>query len=153
MGNYDCIHLIHADNDVLVKMLLEDVKHLYENGARNFLIIDVLPLDCAPVLASDNYLDKQARYIELWNERLWEGASRFAEECPETSVFVFSADEMMLELLRDVEAYGFAEGDEWKPDGKIWINSHFMVGISKHIHRLLAEKIALAVSLVEEESA
>ncbi|KZT74143.1 carbohydrate esterase family 16 protein [Daedalea quercina L-15889] len=114
MGIYDCISAHGEEEELrgLVGMLLDDVKHLYEKGARNFLVIDVPATDRAPVLFPQDSPGQLERYIQFWNELLREGASRFAEDFTDASIFVFSSNKMMCDLLDDAEEFGFKEGEE-----------------------------------------
>ncbi|KAH9930923.1 uncharacterized protein B0H18DRAFT_991881 [Fomitopsis serialis] len=138
----------------LVAMLMDHVKYMYAENARNFLILDVPAVNRSPVskLLAD-YANQLDGYISEWNELLHDSAREFTEteSYSDASLFLFSSHKMLSDLLDDAEEFGFIEGEEAKPDGKIWIRCADGVAFSKTVHRLLAEKMALAISLVEEE--
>ncbi|KZT74149.1 carbohydrate esterase family 16 protein [Daedalea quercina L-15889] len=134
----------------VVSMLFDSVHHVYEANARNFLIIDVPPGDRAPSSVDARLAHDLQRRITVWNEGLCTAAENFASKHSDASVFVFSSHKVFSDLLDDPEKFGFDDDDddEVEANGKIW-TSETDVNVSIAVHRLLAEKMADAISFVE----
>ncbi|KAH9842388.1 uncharacterized protein C8Q71DRAFT_732643 [Rhodofomes roseus] len=152
MGCYNCLEPDDSEEgglEHLVGMLIDHVQFLYSANARCFLIIDVPAVDRAPAHWED--ADRVRGQISDWNELLRESVCAFAEEeeYSDVSLFVFSSHKMLSDLLDDVEEFGFDEEDERRVNGKIWVDRED-VTVSKEVHRLLADKMQLAITLAEE---
>lgn len=125
-----------------LKMLLRAQEDLYEVGARNFLFIDVPPIDRSPageqncccarefngeflsvlVLQFVNPGDDSTmpRYQE-WNDGLKSSIAAFASSHPEVSALYFSSHQTFSRILDEPRQHGFTEEQAEKKMGRgIW---------------------------------
>ncbi|KAJ7061995.1 hypothetical protein C8F01DRAFT_1368676 [Mycena amicta] len=102
----------HAEN--MAKLFAAQEK-LYNRGARNFLFINIPPIDRAPAHGHE------ANYIN-WNTELDKAAASFAAAHSDCTVMIFSAWETFHALLDDPVAHGFRAGDESKAYGSVWVD-------------------------------
>ncbi|KAF7324897.1 Lipase-GDSL domain-containing protein [Mycena kentingensis (nom. inval.)] len=77
---------------------LQDTVHAY--GARNFLFINIPPIDRSPARG------QRQRYID-WNTELEKAVASFAAKHPECTVLLFSSWDVFNSFLDDPEVYGF----------------------------------------------
>ncbi|KAH9930932.1 uncharacterized protein B0H18DRAFT_1116638 [Fomitopsis serialis] len=143
----------NPDLQDVVSILFDSVQCMSNKArARNFLIIDVPPADRAPRMMTQGCSDDARWFIQVWNEHLRAAAREFAKDYPDVSLFVVSSHKVFSDLLDDPEEWGFEDEDAMETNGKIWTTDrHVPVSVSDKVHQMLADKIALAVSLVEED--
>ncbi|KAG8731251.1 hypothetical protein FRC11_004657 [Ceratobasidium sp. 423] len=87
---------------------------LYHTGARNFLFINVPPIDRAP-FGTEPTLGSR---VDAWNARLKRAAEAFQARRPDVSVFYYDAWALFTELLDNPEKYGFP--DTTTVGGSFW---------------------------------
>ncbi|KAJ7449239.1 hypothetical protein FB451DRAFT_754571 [Mycena latifolia] len=104
----------HADN---MATLLEAQEALFVTGARNFLFVNVPPIDRSPTRGT-----KRRNYVG-WNTALQTAAASFAAAHPDATVLIYSAWDTFNALLDDPEAHGFPVGDVRKAGGAIWYDN------------------------------
>ncbi|TFY55078.1 hypothetical protein EVJ58_g8477 [Rhodofomes roseus] len=138
-----------------ISLMFSSAGELYKKAsARNFLIVDTPPADRAPGIIEQGRSDDARWFIQFWNERLCAAAREFAGDHEDVSLFVFSSHKVLSDLLDDPEAFGFAEEDRTEENGKIWTEHPqwgIDVSVSDGVHRLLADKITLAMSRIDQE--
>ncbi|KAF7374855.1 hypothetical protein MSAN_00371500 [Mycena sanguinolenta] len=87
----------HGDN---LKTLFDAQETLYNTGARNYLFINVPPIDRAPAKGyAENYIN--------WNTALTDAATQFAAAHPDATVLIYSAWDTFTALLDDPASHGF----------------------------------------------
>ncbi|KAJ7148724.1 hypothetical protein C8R43DRAFT_1088345 [Mycena crocata] len=102
----------HAQN---LEKLFEHQETVYNTGARNFLFVNVPPIDRAPAKG------KRLSYIN-WNTELKKAAALFATTHPEATVMIYSSWDTFNVLLDDPEAHGFQVQDVRKAGASIWVD-------------------------------
>ncbi|KAJ7723284.1 hypothetical protein DFH07DRAFT_971632 [Mycena maculata] len=102
----------HGDN---LEKLFDAQETLCNHGARNFLFVNVPPIDRSPVRGH------APSYI-AWNVELKKAAPLFAERHPDATVMVYSAWDTFNVLLDDPEAHGFPPQDVRRREGSIWFD-------------------------------
>lgn len=80
--------------------------------------------------------------IETWNRTLRALASGFAEAASQASVFVFSSNTVIGDILDNPEYYGFTEDDITEECGDIWLDDLHMTGA---VHEVFAERLITAL--------
>lgn len=135
----------------VVKTLFQSVDYLYEKGARNFVVLDVPPLDRSPYARGGDdeplgFDPRMAQCVSIWNAFLDFEARAFTRSHPDASLFVVSTHALFDRLLDDPEV-GEDDGDD-KTEG-VWMCKKD-VPLSKKAQRYLAKEIALAFKRVEE---
>ena len=140
-----------------MELLFDAVHDLYvKAGARNFLFIDVPPINRSPggkttqqqeiytteltfsyTLASLIESDISERY-ERWNELLLTQAEEFAESSKKATVLVFSSHDVLSDVLDKPEEYGFQKSDVNEAGEGIWEDQ---LHLTSAVHHILAEQI------------
>ena len=114
-----------------MKILFKAQEMLYDNGARNFLFIDVPPmqrsplgsvsgtplivpqlsptLKVTPITSWAVFRKRNGDPYENWNTELQKSVGLFAEAHPDATVFIFSAFEVFSRLLSGSRSMGDAD--------------------------------------------
>ncbi|TFK76392.1 hypothetical protein BDN72DRAFT_830957 [Pluteus cervinus] len=130
----------HAKNMETLFGLQED---LYQSGARNFLFVDVPPVNRSP--AAPAGLERSPS-IENWNEELAKAIKAFVEVHQDISAFFFSSSELFTKVLDNPEEYGFTEKDKRKAGGSIWADR---LHPTSKVHDLIAKEVGEFLSSIE----
>ena len=145
--------------DIFKKLFAEITKLYVKAGARNFVIIDVPPIDRSPQGKSDSIhflqvtIDRRkvtytlssesvADRVEEWNFFLQNKVLNFAEAYTQATVFLFSSHRVLKEILEDPERFGFDADDPDTKRGRIWRDK---LHLTSEIHDLLAERLYAAL--------
>jgi len=118
VGINDCLFTKHHEPGIDVLSALH--QELYDSGARNFLLIDVPPIDLSPT----GRTSARPRF-QSWNDQLTDMATQFSEAHEDATVLIFSSYSTFSRVLADPVAHGFQEIDVKKSGGAIW---------SDHLH-------------------
>ncbi|KAJ7837804.1 hypothetical protein B0H14DRAFT_2790640 [Mycena olivaceomarginata] len=102
----------HEEN---LQKLFEAQESLYDSGARNFLFVNVPPINRAPARG------KEPNYIS-WNTELKKATALFATVHSDATVMIYSSWDTFNALLDDPVAYGFPAEDVRKANGSIWVD-------------------------------
>ncbi|THH20678.1 hypothetical protein EW146_g716 [Bondarzewia mesenterica] len=124
VGINDCAFLSSSEPS-LVKDVIEDLfslqEKLYEAGARNFLYINVPPINRSPAVPATKSADpKHSEPYKMWNYNLMETAKEFTLSHPDITALVFSSWDTFNRVLDDPVAFGFNGDDGRKRGGGIW---------------------------------
>ncbi|KAF9224339.1 hypothetical protein BS17DRAFT_779653 [Gyrodon lividus] len=131
VGINDCAFGIDpADH---VKKLFEYHDLLYGAGARNFLFIDIPPMERSP--GGGGTLSWPVH--SEWNRALNERAQQFAANHTDASVMIFSSWNTFSRILDDPGSYGF---DANEKHGGIWVDA---VHPTTKVHDILAREISV----------
>ncbi|KZV94991.1 hypothetical protein EXIGLDRAFT_766583 [Exidia glandulosa HHB12029] len=120
--------------------LFELQERLYQNGARNFLFVDVPPVHrfpaCTAALqASPSLGDK---YI-AWNTSLNAAVERFRETHSDISAFLFSSFAVFSDVLDNPEAFGLKASDAFKSYSTVWVDH---LHPTSAVHKIFATRIS-----------
>lgn len=119
VGINDCGYLGVEGVPAQIIKLFALIELLYEKGSRNFMLIDVPPMQRSPAMK----IPKPGRHsFEEWNDLLRVHASRFAQNHYDATVIVYSSWETFSRVLDSPVHYGFNAGDEKKKGGSIWVD-------------------------------
>ncbi|KAH8834004.1 SGNH hydrolase-type esterase domain-containing protein [Flagelloscypha sp. PMI_526] len=146
VGINDCAHSTsHEDDWSILESLHEQ---LYDAGARNFLFMDVPPVELSPAMRS-SFGERAKASITNWNKCLHQSAQKLAAAHPETTVLIFSLHKLFSALLHDPEAYGFPVEDRKRAMGQIWVDH---IHPSSRVHEIIASGFADFLSDVRQAS-
>ncbi|KAJ7471185.1 hypothetical protein B0H11DRAFT_2159096 [Mycena galericulata] len=98
-----------------LKMVLEGQETLYNDGARNFLFVNVPPIDRSPAKGRKQNYDN-------WNTELKKAAELFAADHTDATVMIYSSWDTFTALLDDPEAHGFPAQDVRKAGASVWLD-------------------------------
>ncbi|KAI0797026.1 hypothetical protein C8Q75DRAFT_743074 [Abortiporus biennis] len=104
-----------------IKKLFLYQEKLYDNGARNFLFIDVPPINRAPAMPQDFEVEKASSFIN-WNTCLKQHITEFSSTHPDITTMIFSAYDLFNDILDNPEEHGFPKEDVRKSKGSIWFD-------------------------------
>ena len=152
----DCGTTDTDDLEPIVETVVDALHDLYvKAGARNLVLIDVPPVDrspqgartrsaspralttACPAVASDS-TDAIAERVQTWNELLRAQAREFPAGSAHATVLLFSAHEVLTEVLDDPEAFDLDEDDPETEGGGFWEDD---LHITEDMHEHLAEQL------------
>ncbi|RPD74508.1 hypothetical protein L226DRAFT_582184 [Lentinus tigrinus ALCF2SS1-7] len=140
LGINDCGATDEDDLDEIVEKLLDAAHDLYvKAGARNFIFMDVIPIDRTPGAQATDSEDTMRSRVEVWNESLRTRVAEFAESSSRASVFLYSTHKTLTEVLDDPEEFGYTVEDVTDEGGGIWLDD---IHATSSVHKILAERFA-----------
>ncbi|KAJ7198856.1 hypothetical protein GGX14DRAFT_373753 [Mycena pura] len=134
----------HTDN---MAKLFSAQQTLYDHGARNFLFINVPPIDRAP---GDIPPRGRAPHFVSWNAELKKAAAAFAAAHVDATVMIYSSWDTFTALLDDPVAHGFLPRDVRKAGAAIWLD--FLHPTSR-VHDFIARDVSTFLSTCPARSA
>ncbi|OBZ75362.1 Thermolabile hemolysin [Grifola frondosa] len=123
-----------------VMSLFGEQETLYNAGARNFLFIDVPPINRTPIgyQISKHELDS-GRIYETWNTLLRESIVQFSSTHHDITTFLFSSWDTFTRVLDDPMAHGFPPDDATLQHSSIWFDH---LHPSSKMHDWIAHDVA-----------
>lgn len=120
---------------------------LHESGGRNFVFIDLPPIERSPALnARRNWFEpSETSAYSKWNAALRDAAKGFAEKHPDSTVLIFSAHQTFNTFLDDLWAYDFPIGDGSLSGGSVWVDH---LHPTSKVHDIIAHNFAEFVGSV-----
>ncbi|KAG0695381.1 hypothetical protein DFH29DRAFT_1030830 [Suillus ampliporus] len=115
--------------------------------ARNFVIVDVPPLDRSP--GGSSFAAELKDRVETWNDLLHKETAGFASACMQASrsVFLFCSSAVLTDVLDDPLQYKFAEKDVIEEGGSIWKDG---LHVTSGVQKVIAEQFVNAMSSIHE---
>jgi len=120
------------------KKLFNLEQELYDEGARNFLFIDVPPIDKSPALFRSDAGSLVGRTYERWNEILGRNVTAFLSENEDVTAMVLSSWDFFNLVFKTPSEYGFGEGDIHKRYGPVWADN---IHPTSRMHEHLAARV------------
>jgi len=118
--------------------LFQFQQDLYEVGARNFLFINVPPINKSPAVLRNRDAGDGTPFT-TWNHLLRENIQQFASSHPGVTTLLFSAWSLFTRVLQDPLQYGFDESDPRKAGGGIWMDP---LHPTSRMHSIIAHDLA-----------
>ncbi|KAI0311965.1 SGNH hydrolase-type esterase domain-containing protein [Amylostereum chailletii] len=145
IGVNDCRTMITVTMDGIVAAianLFAAQEQLYRAGARNFLFVDVPPVDRSP--AGANAAGDYSLRFKVWNEQLRKAMHDFTAAHADATVLLFSSWNTFTRVLDNPAAYGLNPHDVRTQGGSIWFDymhpsSRFLKIIAYDIANLLIQ--------------
>ncbi|KAI0060553.1 hypothetical protein BV25DRAFT_1839600 [Artomyces pyxidatus] len=115
-----------AFNDVLMDTYFGLVEKLYDTGARNFLFVNVPPVDRSPLhgtqmLAQDTSAQAlEKTVIADYNEKLAKRATTLRLTHPGVKTWIFDSNTAFTTILNDPTKYGFADATSFGNATSFW---------------------------------
>ncbi|KDQ09579.1 carbohydrate esterase family 16 protein [Botryobasidium botryosum FD-172 SS1] len=129
-------------------LLFEAQEMLFEAGARNFLFIDIPPINRSPAASLARAASVDPLY-KSHNTQLSSRIARFVKSHPEISAFQFYAYDMFNQMLDNPEMYGFNPKDVRKAGGSVWVDH---LHPTSAVHKVIAENVASFLYEIEGKS-
>ncbi|KAK1228408.1 hypothetical protein PQX77_008545 [Marasmius sp. AFHP31] len=137
IGINDCAYS-HEHAHTIEKIISLHDQLYKEVHARNFMFVDVPPIERTPAVHRGNEESAKGNYID-WNTMLQTSLNAFAVSHPDSTVLVYSSHALFTRVLDNPTSYGFEQSDSKQQRGKIW-RDHLHP--TTRIHDILAEDIA-----------
>ncbi|KAA1471102.1 hypothetical protein DENSPDRAFT_837027 [Dentipellis sp. KUC8613] len=139
VGINDCAYVGTEEGiQGLIDTLFGFQEQLYESKARNFLFVNVPPIDRSPATMRTGAMQEHPTIYEIWNMTLNRRAEAFVSSHPDATVMVFSAWDTFTHVLDDPSVCGFAPDSGRKAGGDIWFDH---LHPTSAMHRILADNI------------
>ncbi|KAG4087757.1 hypothetical protein H8356DRAFT_1727902 [Neocallimastix lanati (nom. inval.)] len=108
-----------------INIIFDKIEGMYKVGARNFLILNIPPLDKAPLKEDQNY--NYYRYdIFYYNEKLSEYANNFFYRHPDTNIILYNANEQYNYVLLNYQEFGLFTGNTpWTVGRRYGLSRYF----------------------------
>ncbi|KAJ7156014.1 hypothetical protein C8R43DRAFT_818005, partial [Mycena crocata] len=121
IGINDCGSTAVDELEPIVESVLDALHDLYTKaGGRKFVIIDVPPINRSPSGGCSSATDSEDGAYCAWNETLREHALKFGNNSNKVAVHVFSAHQVLSEILDDPSEFEFSVNDPTDEGGAIW---------------------------------
>ncbi|KAJ8076208.1 hypothetical protein PM082_000626 [Marasmius tenuissimus] len=139
LGIKDCGRTQECLLGEVVEKIKEVADRLYTDaGARNFVFVDVPPIDRSPQGAELGRSEIIKARVQTWNEELQTQVSQFIEDTPTAKVSCFSIHDVLSAVLDDPEEYDFTADDTTAESGEIWADD---LHLTSSVHRIIAERM------------
>jgi len=138
IGINDCAGL-SSDREVgeAQNKLFDLQEELYEEGARNFLFIDIPPMEKCPAFPED--AGPSAGHVyRKWNELLLKNVQAFLSEREDVTTMVLSSFDFFNLVFKTPSEYGFEEKDIRMRYGPVWADH---LHPTSRMHELFAERV------------
>ena len=156
LGINDCGRTFSDELEPIVEAIFDVLHDLYVKfGARNFVLIDVIPIDRSPggkgnpeyppkpqltlrLAADSGSTGDFMERVETWNALLSSQAEEFAKDGEKATVFVFSFHRVLTEVLDEPLNFDFAEDDPEIGGAGIWLDD---LHLTPAVHAIFAERL------------
>ncbi|KAL0067327.1 hypothetical protein AAF712_005554 [Marasmius tenuissimus] len=139
LGINDCGRTQECLVGEVVEKIKEVADRLYTDAdARNFVFVDVPPIDRSPQGAELGRSEIIEARVQTWNEELQTQVSQFVEDTPTAKVSCFSIHDVLSAVLDDPEEYDFTADDTTAESGEIWADD---LHLTSSVHRIIAERM------------
>jgi hypothetical protein len=158
MGINDCGRTESFELESIVESVFDAVHNLYiKAGARNFILIDIPPVDRSPqgpyldslrptlttlVALNSGASDILEERVRLWNDLLRAQATEFSSSSKEATILLFSSHQVLTEVLDDPSEFNFSEDDPMTEYGGIWDD---YLHLTADVHDIIAERLLTSV--------
>jgi len=123
----------------VVTHLIKQARPVYESGARNFLFIDLPPIDRSPAVLNWGPPSSNTHEIYItWNTSLAEQLEEFKAGFPLAKVFTFSSYDTFTRILDDPSVYGMEKEDVATAGGGVWVD---YLHPTSEVHVVLAREL------------
>ncbi|EIW82317.1 carbohydrate esterase family 16 protein, partial [Coniophora puteana RWD-64-598 SS2] len=130
----------HANS---VEAVSDALHSLYvKAGARNFVLLDVPPIDRSPQAVNTSSVEDMRNCVEIWNSLLQTHATQFGITYKEATVLVFSSHQVLTGVLDVPSKYGFSDHEPTTECGGIWMDD---LHLTSEVHEILGEQLLVSV--------
>ncbi|KAG8876722.1 hypothetical protein FRB97_003982 [Tulasnella sp. 331] len=134
-----------AFNTELINAYIALVQKLYNVGARNFLFINVPPVNSSPLMIAEGSAAQaeEATAIANYNSQLAQAASTFQSANSGAKTWVYDVNSLITKMLASPTTYGFADNTTYSSATNVmWCNN---LHISPGVHEYVAEGVAALI--------
>ncbi|KAF7431187.1 hypothetical protein PC9H_006908 [Pleurotus ostreatus] len=143
LGINDCGAMGSEDLESIVESIFDVLHRLYlKCNARNFILFDVPPTDRSPQAVDRDLSAVLEDNITTWNDALRAQAIEFGSSNKDVTVFLFSAHQVLTDVLDDPLEYDFGEDDPGIEGGRIWEDG---LHLTSDIHDILCKQLLTSI--------
>ncbi|KAL4261019.1 SGNH hydrolase superfamily protein [Pleurotus pulmonarius] len=143
LGINDCGAMGSEDLESIVESIFDVLRRLYlKCQARNFVLFDVPPTDRSPQAVDSDLSAVLEDNITTWNDALRDQAAEFGSSNKDVTVFVFSAHQVLTDVLDDPLEYDFSEDDPVIEGGHIWEDG---LHLTSDMHDILCKQLLTSI--------
>ncbi|KAG2147659.1 hypothetical protein DEU56DRAFT_785188 [Suillus clintonianus] len=146
IGINDCGTTKAYDLEPIIDVVFDNLHRLDVGArARNFIIVDVPPIDRSP--GGSSFRAELKDRVETWNDLIHKQTASHASpgrgaQTPR-SIFLFSSHAVLTDVLDNPVKYGFTENDIAQEGGGIWADElHVTSGVQKVIAEQFVRMVA-----------
>jgi len=141
IGINDCANYDELEDSV--EAVSDALHNLYvKAGARNFVLLDVPPIDRSPQAVNTSSVEDMRNCVEIWNSLLQTQATEFGIAYKEATVLVFSSHQVLTGVLDGPSRYGFNDHEPTTECGGIWMDD---LHLTSEVHEILGEQLLMSV--------
>ncbi|KZV98253.1 hypothetical protein EXIGLDRAFT_832338 [Exidia glandulosa HHB12029] len=133
-----------AFNDKILDKYFEQVRTLYTLGHRNFVFLNVPPVNRSPMMISEKVGDKVKPIILNYNSKLAKRVATFKTNHPNAKVTLIDTHTVMRNLLNSPKKHGFKDATTFSHTEKtvMWCNNyHISPGVHDFVARAVEPKL------------
>ena len=159
IGINDCGSGTVDELDAIVETIFDIAHDLYvKAAARNFVLVDMPPIHRSPqgtelpkfcdtrltslIGVESGSTNEIEEHVIRWNNCLRARAIEFGTSSKEATVFLFSSNEALTEVLDDPTEFDLSEDDPDTEGGSFWEDD---LHLTSDIHGILAERLLSSV--------
>ncbi|OCH86236.1 hypothetical protein OBBRIDRAFT_797374 [Obba rivulosa] len=120
VGINDCAFAKEDTVKPMIDRLFEEQQYLYNAGGRNFLFVDLPPLNRSPAYRNKPFETETPPAYVLWNTYLKDGIATFSSAHPGVTAMLFSSWDTFTRVLDNPIEYGFEPEVVGKRNGPLW---------------------------------
>lgn len=127
-----------AFSDTLLNAYFAQVQKVYDAGGRNFLFINVPPIERSPLMlsqgSSSTALEKSV--IDTYNTKLAAKVSAFKSSHSGTTTWLYDSNAKLIQILNSPTSYGFQDATSYGTASNLaWCNNYH---VSPGVHHYFA---------------
>jgi len=138
VGINDCATIIESMIPDRLEELMDIAKDVYRAGGRNFLFINLPPIERTATVGRRLRNPEAGKKYALWNRLLSKSIDAFELKHPYSTVFEFSSHDTFTRILDDPAQFGFKKEGKSARGGGIWVDH---LHPTSAVHAVLAREI------------
>lgn len=125
--------------DTLLTAYFNQVQKLYDAGGRNFLFINVPPVDRSPLMITSSTAPTEKAEIISYNTKLASKIQAFKAAHSDVTTYLYDSWSKLTQILNSPQTYGFQDATSQGTGSNVpWCNVYH---VSPPVHHLFAQDI------------
>ncbi|KAG8909267.1 hypothetical protein FRC01_007034 [Tulasnella sp. 417] len=125
--------------DTLLTAYFNQVQKLYDAGGRNFLFINVPPVDRSPLMITQSGASTEKNIIISYNTKLASKIQAFKSSHPDVTTYLYDSWTKLTQILNSPGTYGLKDATSQGTASNVaWCNVYH---VSPAVHHLFAQDI------------
>ncbi|KIO31415.1 carbohydrate esterase family 16 protein [Tulasnella calospora MUT 4182] len=125
--------------DTLLTAYFNQVQKLYDAGGRNFLFVNVPPVDRSPLMISQSSASTEKNIIISYNTKLASKIQAFKSAHSDVTTYLYDSWSKLTQILNSPQTYGLQDATSQGSGSNVaWCNVYH---VSPAVHHLFAQDI------------